>query len=220
MANPGQRMQSIDPDLSRIVASCQAKAAQSNKLIAIDDARKDPIDTWPGKHHGVARLYKDCGFDNYTGNPKLVAGIRRIAQTQESIVLFGPTGCGKTHLAVAIVREQRQRYLIVTVPDMLLKIRSTYNQDMSEEDAIAVYASVPVLVLDDLGAEKASDFSVERVQIILDRRIRQCLRTIITTNLPWQAIEDTYGARIASRMASMVNIKISMPDFRKKRGNV
>jgi DNA replication protein DnaC len=74
-----------------------------------------------------------------------------------------------------------------------------------------------LLVLDDLGAEKTTEFAITTLYIIIDRRIRDAKRTIITTNLSLKEIEDKLDARIASRLSGMQNVKISMPDYRKKR---
>jgi len=73
------------------------------------------------------------------------------------------------------------------------------------------------LIIDDLGAEKSTEFSITTLYIILDRRIRELKTTIITTNLSMSQIEEHLGARIASRLSEMKNIKINMPDHRKRR---
>ena len=89
----------------------------------------------------------------------------------------------------------------------------------SEDEIISRYSEIPVLVLDDLGAEKVSEFAITTLYIILDRRIRECRKTIITTNLSKEEIDATFGARIASRLGGMENIKINMPDYRKNRAS-
>jgi DNA replication protein DnaC len=73
------------------------------------------------------------------------------------------------------------------------------------------------LCLDDLGAEKTTEYAITTLYLIIDRRIRNEMQTIITTNLSLDEIEATLGARIASRLAEMKIIKINMPDYRKKR---
>ena len=178
-----------------------------------------PEETWFGKNSGVSRLYINCGFDSYIGNDKLVSGLKEITKDQ-SLVLRGSTGCGKTHLAISIIKEQQgDNSIFVTAPDLLLKIRSSFNGGMeSEEEIIKHFSEIKTLIIDDLGAEKTSEYSITTLYVILDRRIRECRQTIITTNLTQSEIETTFGARIASRLSGMENIKISMPDYRKKRG--
>jgi len=218
----GQRIGNIDEPLTSIVDRCREKSLVSGRIYAVAEeiiyGDAPAIEVWAGKYKGISRLYRDCGFDSFTGNDKLVSALRELSKSDQSIVLRGPTGCGKTHLAVSIAKEQGD-FIFISVPDLLLKIRSSFNGGLvSEEEIINEYSSVKTLILDDMGAEKTSEFAITTLYIILDRRIRECLKTIITTNLLQTEIEATFGARIASRMSAMENIKINMPDYRKKRG--
>jgi hypothetical protein len=171
---------------------------------------------------GVDKRLLGYAFENFTGCDKLVKDLR--GMYSESIVLRGTTGCGKTHLAVSIMREENtisSMAYFITVPDLLLLIRGSFRDGSggeSEKDIVERFSRYDILVLDDLGAEKTSAFSVATLHIILDRRIRKEKRTIVTTNLSLDDIEKTLGARIASRLAEMRVITINMPDYRKKRG--
>jgi DNA replication protein DnaC len=184
-----------------------------------EDPKPEPEKTLPLSYAGVPKLYLECKFETYQGNGKLVIALDEIARSDSHVILRGNTGCGKTHLAVAMVRDRNVfKALFITVPDLLLKIRSSFNGGSeSEDEIIGRYSEIPILVLDDLGAEKVSEFAIATLYIILDRRIRECRKTIITTNLSKEEIEATFGARIASRLAGMENIKINMPDYRKNR---
>ena len=185
---------------------------------------------------GIPPKFINGSFDTFIGNDKLVAELSK--HENENIVLFGNTGCGKTHLAVALVRNafiKNTNYLLALdwggkihhvkiilfkpVPDLLLEIRQSFRDgsETSEEDIIKKYCSADLLVLDDLGSEKTSEYSITTLYIIIDRRDRELRPTIITTNLSQKEIEERLGARIASRLAGMKNIKINMPDYRKKR---
>ena len=143
----------------------------------------------------------------------------KLAETGCDIVLRGETGCGKTHLAVALIQHAGHGYF-TTVPELLLRIRSTFNEGLlreTEADVIDDICRHDLLVLDDLGAEKTTEYAITTLYIIIDRRIRDAKRTIITTNLSLKEIEEKLDARIASRLSGMQNIKINMPDYRKKR---
>jgi DNA replication protein DnaC len=206
-------------DFQGIAEKCMALGREGNVIKfrerSYEASEDEPTERWKGSFQGVPRLYGECSFETYQGNDLLVSDLR--GTKYRGIVLRGPTGCGKTHLAIAMVRDDvKSRF--VTVPDLLLKIRASFNGgDESEEVIIRKYSEIPVLVMDDLGAEKTTEFSVTTLYIILDRRIRDCLRTIITTNLSQSQVEDAFGGRIASRLAGMENIKINMPDHRKKK---
>jgi len=189
------------------------------------------------KLFNIPPKYLNSSFENYEGNEKLVRELKEYKAG--GVVLYGNTGCGKTHLAVAIVRnlllinlkeiinkewEINRHYTASNkyfkpVPDLLLEIRSSFNDNSSstEESIIEKYSTKPFLVLDDLGSEKTSEFSITTLYIIIDRRDRELLPTIITTNLTPKEIEEKLGARIASRLSGMKNYKINMPDFRKRR---
>jgi len=156
-----------------------------------------------------------------------------------SILLSGNTGCGKTHLAAAICRELVSQgksgdTFFITVPELLLSIRSTFGVNKisrskwiseerggeipeTEDEIIDAYSSIELLILDDLGAEKSSDYTISTLYLIIDRRYRNMLPTIITSNLTIAEIGDKLDARIASRLSEMTVIKINMPDRRKQR---
>ena len=169
----------------------------------------------------IPKKYADCSLDGFKGNDKLVGACSKYYGG--GMVLYGNTGCGKTHLAVSLMREMARvgdkQQWFETVPDLLLKIRSSFRDGASEtEDKIVDrYSTIPLLVLDDLGSEKATEFAITTLYIILDRRDREMLDTIITTNLSLEEIGGRLSARIASRLSGMKNIKINMPDWRKKR---
>ena len=219
--NRGQQIESID--FQEIADRC--------KSIPQPDyfEKKEKLD---GILQGVPRAYNQCGFDSFKGNEKLVADMKELALQRRSMVLRGNTGCGKTHLAIAVAkntatRDQRCRggayvpgAIFTTAPELLLKIRSSFRDDSieSEEYVIDYHTACELLVLDDLGAEKTSEFAITTLYLILDRRIREDKQTVITTNLTPEEIEQTFGSRIASRLSAMENIKINMPDYRKKRG--
>jgi DNA replication protein DnaC len=172
------------------------------------------------KYAGVAPKHRECSFDNFKGKVDLV---RDLQASRESIFLTGNTGCGKTHLAISILRDATVTSPLagyfITVPEMLMKIRSSFSNQSgeTEEEIVKRFADYEVLVLDDLGSEKSTEYSITTLFLILDRRDRYNKRTIVTSNLSLLQIEDSLGARIASRLAGMNTIQINMPDYRKKR---
>jgi DNA replication protein DnaC len=214
---PGQ-LTSNTEYFENIAKRCREMGLENHRPeIVFDDDDRPREESWPLRHVGVPGLYGACTFDTYLGNDKLVNRLKKSIDDGGDVVLRGNTGCGKTHLGVAMMRgEMEHDALFITVPDLLLKIRASFNGEGTTEDAIIrEYAEIPLLMLDDMGAEKSTEFSITTLYIILDRRIRDCRRTIITTNLSKEEIEKTFGARIASRLAGMENIKINMPDRRR-----
>ncbi len=169
---------------------------------------------------GVPFKYGLCEFGNFTGNDKVCEYLKSVSYSNESVVLTGNPGCGKTHLAVAMMKHTGSGTFI-TIPDLLLKIRDTFHSDgtssMTEKELIEQYCEVGFLVLDDLGAEKSTEYSITTLYLIINRRINDEKKTVITTNLSMQQISESLGDRVASRLSGMNVVKITMPDYRKKR---
>ena len=223
MESHGLRIENTD--FKSIADRCMEKARGGNVVEFKSEHQTQRINDLE-----TPKAYKDCSFDNFKGNEKLIEELNKLI-TSDGIVLRGNTGCGKTHLAIAMGklipaewRSTRSGGLIpgaifTTAPELLLKIRSSFQDGagQTEEGLIDYYSGCSLLILDDLGSEKTSEFAVTTLYIILDRRLRDCRKTIITTNLNKEEIDKTFGARIASRLAGMENIKINMPDYRKKR---
>lgn len=184
---------------------------------------------------GVGKRHLPCSFASYQGGDKIKAVCKEFLRTPFDLVLSGGAGSGKTHLAVSVLRElvrlckildgtegwcQKDRKgCCVSVPELLAKIRATYSDPNGDEESlIDTYASVKYLVLDDLGAEKSTEWSISTLYLIIDRRYRDMLPTIVTTNLTVDEIGQGLSRRIASRLASGKVITIKAPDYRMKRG--
>lgn len=137
------------------------------------------------------------------------------------LMLIGPYGCGKTHLAAAILHrcaEDGTPGMFVVAPDLLAQIRSSYRTGDGRADEIVDAAkNTPLLVLDDLGAEKASPWVQEQLYMLINHRYEHMLPTVITTNNDGAELEAELGRRTLSRLAEMtVPIKISARDYRMK----
>lgn len=201
------------------LARQRAEVQAAMEVIEGPKATEDPKPKEPEINRHIPKAYRECRFDTFHGNEKIVQGLMKLADTGCNIVLRGETGCGKTHLAVSIMQHVGHGYF-TTAPELLLRIRSTFNEGTmreSEDEVIRDLCFHELLVLDDLGAEKTTEFAITTLYIIIDRRIRDAKRTIITTNLSLKEIEEKLDARIASRLSGMQNVKINMPDFRKRR---
>ncbi len=167
---------------------------------------------------GVGMRYISCSFESFQGGEPL----KELCRTPGDLVLIGNTGSGKTHLAVSVLREWvrvGKEAQFITAPELLMEIRESYRAESyrDESEIIDRYGAVGMLVLDDLGAEKTTDWSVDRLYLIIDRRYRDALPTVVTTNLSLEQIEKQLSPRIASRLSGMRVVTVKLPDWRKKR---
>jgi DNA replication protein DnaC len=164
--------------------------------------------------------YARCTLDNFLvyPNEKLASALaqaRKFADAfpavQKGLCLIGPPGIGKTHIAAAVLRrlieEKHVRGLFYDVRDLLRLIRSTYNPVVrtAEMDIIRPVMTAELLVLDDLGAEKPSEWVEETMNLIVNTRYNERRPTIFTTNyqnVPDEMEVDSLKARVGFRMHS------------------
>ncbi|MGB4493473.1 MAG: ATP-binding protein [Limnochordia bacterium] len=126
------------------------------------------------------------------------------------IILVGPSGTGKTHLAAAIANELRSRFSVafVHLPILLEQMRTG---NVSLEPLLFA----DLLVLDDLGSERVTDWTMERLLIIVDGRLNNLKPTVFTTNHDLEDLEKRVGMRVASRViGSNLHLFLRGPDYR------
>lgn len=144
------------------------------------------------------------------------------------LLFYGPHGVGKTHLAAGILKEaileKGARGYFYETRDLLRLVRDTYNSsvDATEMDVLAPVLGADLLVLDDLGAEKTSEWVQETLGLVVNTRYNARRPTIFTSNLD-DELDNTdirsfiyqIGARTRSRLKEMCDwIKIRGIDVR------
>ena len=127
----------------------------------------------------------------------------------DSLWLSGSTGTGKTTLAMAVsaaAAKAGRSVAIYSLPQLLARIRRTYDAGIGEDSYLAFFerlTSVDLLHIDDLGAEKRTDWVLEQLYAIVDERYGSERSMLVTTNLEETELEEQIGARTVSRLVEM-----------------
>jgi DNA replication protein DnaC len=178
----------------------------------------------------IPARYADCEFSNYqagasegigTAKIKIETWTAQYPLDRSGLLLIGPSGVGKTHLSVAALKrltEKGVHCLFCDYRELLKKIQNSYNPSVqtTELDLLRPIFETEVVLLDDLGAVKPSEWVWDTVSLILNARYNEKLTTIITSNFldgpsaaaermdgPRRAArEETLGDRIGERMRS------------------
>jgi DNA replication protein DnaC len=122
---------------------------------------------------------------------------------------MGDVGTGKTSLAMLVSKaaiEGGRSVAIYSLPRLLSRIRHTYDADTGEQgydDFIDRLTTVDLLHIDDLGAEKTSEWVLEQLYAIVDSRYEQERAMVVTTNLDPGALEEQIGLRTVSRLVEI-----------------
>ena len=170
----------------------------------------------------IPKRYLHCTLANFAAyNPSLdqaVAAARRVAEAfpvvSRGLCLEGQPGVGKTHLAVAVLQQVIQtagaRGLFYDTRDLLRVIRSTYDPSIrtTELEVLRPVMTADLLVLDDLGAEKTSEWVDETMNLIVNTRYNERRLTIFTSNyldIPDDTDPNSLLFRIGFRMRSRLH---------------
>lgn len=185
----------------------------------------------------IPRRYEDCDFESYYPlNPSQEAAAmfaRRVANEVPNLdiglLFMGTCGIGKTHLSVAILHALLQKNipcLFYDFRDLLKEIQESWNTQTqtSEMEILAPVYEAEVLVLDELGASKPTEWVKDTMTHIINKRYNDRKVTIFTSNFldtkatPYdETITERVGERLRSRLHEMCKVVlITGDDFRKQ----
>ncbi|MGB9858666.1 MAG: ATP-binding protein [Moorellaceae bacterium] len=140
----------------------------------------------------------------------------------EGLLIAGPVGTGKTQLAVSLAVELAQKYLIrpqfITFSELLQTFKEALNSGVKKLTLTSLLEA-DLLILDDLGTARLSDFDVDRVTDFIDHIYRNMAPVlVVTTNLSKAELKEYLGERTASRLMEMCEpIIFKGPDRRQRK---
>ena len=213
---------------------CQKIISDELEKKAREESRKNKTTILLGQSGLGKELLMRMTFDSYEpqyrGNAYDVAkeyaekfGI----EIAKGLLFYGRAGSGKTHLACSIARyliEQKQIGVkFVRIVDLLSDIRRTFDENENyrtenESELIGKYTKAPLLILDDLGSEKTTDWVRQILYQIIDEQWLEQMPIIITSNLTLNELDGRLEERITSRIAGMCQrVEMRDHDYRIKK---
>jgi DNA replication protein DnaC len=187
----------------------------------------------------IPERYKDCALHNYEPKPGNVSQLRAINYAHRLVddypvvdrgLLFtGSVGVGKTHLGVGILRGLMEKgipCMFAEYGPLLKTIQSCYSKasQASEMEILEPVFQTEVLLLDELGALKPSEWVLDMMRLIIGTRYSENRVTIVTTNYADEIagsgddlLEDRIGVRLRSRLFQMCKtVAIEGEDYRRR----
>jgi DNA replication protein DnaC len=181
--------------------------------------RRIRISRMEGVSSVIPRKYRGVSFDRApvpSLDPTIVREVRRFVDDidqrlgkGQGLWFMGDVGTGKTTLAMLVSKaalDHGYSVAIYSVPLLLAQIRDTYDSDPGERSYMDFFrrlVAVDLLHLEDVGAEKRSDWVLEQLYSLVNERYEQERSIIVTTNLGLEDLEQQIGPRTVSRLVEI-----------------
>ncbi|MBP7375195.1 MAG: ATP-binding protein [Pyrinomonadaceae bacterium] len=235
----------VTPDVSDLALDsevCRICGGTGMEVIPGKGARKCECrntvnGTDPLKASRIPAKYQNASFESFLlldphkerALKKAFDFTKQYPKVTQGLLLMGPVGVGKTHLAISILKElietKNCRCLFYEFNALLKEIQGSYNPatQASEMEILSPIMNVDLLVLDELGASKPTDWVRDTLGHIINSRYNNNKFTIFTTNYlderpndRDETLEDRIGIRTRSRLYEMCQtVVIKGDDFRR-----
>lgn len=184
------------------------------------------------KESNLGERFQARTFDTFKVTPQnkeayqdaksFVADFRKQETKGRGMILAGSVGTGKTHLTAAIVNDLVQigiDCIFGNITTLLGRLKNSYNGDGDNEaEIMGKYCNCALLVIDDLGKEKTTEWVQEKLYTIINHRYEHYRKTIITTNDNFKTLEAKLGEAVVSRLIEMCDgYKLDGSDYRKRK---
>ena len=215
-----------------MTATCPCQLARMERERAAQKARE--------RQDYIARIIRDAGttprlqaasFEAWRHSPQTEEAYAKALQCADDIsadksdcglIILGSNGNGKSHLAESIgkrIAQSGKTYVFKSVPELLIDIRRTFGKDAdAETDLMHTLTTCDLLVLDDLGAEKWSEWTEERLFVIVDARYRREKNVVVTSNAAdMKALKTMIGPRVYDRLLEMCGWVVNNGESQRRR---
>lgn len=191
---------------------CEVKSAEKAKRQMADANLPSTV------QGATPRSTLPASLENFDARPGTedahIAALDYTVGNTPSVIMFrGGRGTGKTHLLEAIGRSYLGQGMSVRyelVPALLTRIRAGFGRDSIEQGEQEMYRchTAQLLILDDLGAEKPSEWVREKVFELVDERYSRNRLLVVATNCSFNEMDEALGERIASRLFDDITNKV------------
>lgn len=217
----------------------QRAIIEQEKIIAEEKRKRERIKRLFGDS-GMSRRALCCKFEGYQAtfdNQEALQVCNEYVKDfdiiqrnhRNGLFIVGDCGVGKSHLAYAVANaliEKNSSVICMTMIDLLLKIRSSFqSKEQTEEQILKIYEDCSLLVIDDLGKEKPSEWALQMIYTIIDRRYNAIKPIIVTTNYGANELiqrftfngDSSTGAAIVDRLFEICEyVPIKGDSYRKR----
>ena len=158
------------------------------------------------KQNYIGKKFQNLNFENFNSNSENELAIaiakdyvnKNITSTNTNgLIIMGESGVGKTHLAASIANkliENDKIVLMGRLTTLLDMIKETFKDNTkSENELIELYSNVDMIIIDDLGTEKISNWALEKLYTIIENRNENRLPIIITTRFDKQGLIERFS---------------------------
>jgi DNA replication protein DnaC len=220
------------------------------RAVEVCDCRKKRDENWWMDRAAIPRRHRPCDLEDFNApndslrfaKIKARGFVENYPSVKEGLLFLGNPGVGKTHLAVAILKQlmfqRRVDSLFCSYQDLFQRIRESYDpvSALTESEVLGPILNTELLLIDDLGANRFSEWSEDTITYVLNHRYNQKKATILTSNLPdlppntvedrrertpggryrmVDTLTDRIGLRVRSRLYEMCDVvTILADDFR------
>ena len=132
-------------------------------------------------------------------DPETTKAIEKANKEDKGLFIYGNTGTGKSYTLHAIAKDKGFVHNFI---ELLLEFRNSLNKGYYKDNVEAL-CEKKFLFIDDIGSETTSDYVLEFLYLVINKRYESMKRIALTTNLSLEEFEQRYGARILSRIAEM-----------------